>query len=315
MRRGLSVLAVLAALAAPSGAHAASWARPQIKIVVARGLMGPSVAAFRANDALTRRELGYALAVLTQKPQVVVDPDRPVTIARLDARLVRYVGLRRAAAGFRRQVGAAGLEPPRRLGTETVARLLRFRFNHPAAGDNLELRPRDPATRAEAAYSLARVLALTAEDVDWVRSLAASFSLPRYTAWQDRVLTRAVHFVGYPYVWGGMWEHAQVLFGVPDRGGFDCSGFVWRVYKLEPYSGGGRLATVIRGRTTYEMSGEVPRSARISRAHLAPADVLVDAMRGRFHTWTRIRVNLQHVPVELRPPQEPLDPDEKPGWN
>jgi bifunctional non-homologous end joining protein LigD len=44
-------------------------------------------------------------------------------------------------------------------------------------------------------------------------------------------------------------------------------------------------------------------------AHLAPADVLVDAMRGRFHTWTRIRVNLQHVPVELRPAQEALDPD------
>jgi DNA ligase D-like protein (predicted polymerase) len=49
--------------------------------------------------------------------------------------------------------------------------------------------------------------------------------------------------------------------------------------------------------------------------HLAPADVLVDAMRGRFHTWTRIRVNLQHVPDALRPPQEPLDPDEEPkGW-
>jgi bifunctional non-homologous end joining protein LigD len=46
-------------------------------------------------------------------------------------------------------------------------------------------------------------------------------------------------------------------------------------------------------------------------AHLAPADVLVDAMRGRFTTWTRIRVNLQHVPVDLRPVQEPLDPDEK----
>ena len=36
-------------------------------------------------------------------------------------------------------------------------------------------------------------------------------------------------------------------------------------------------------------------------AHLEPADVLVDAMRGRFRTWTRIRVNLQHVPDELRP--------------
>jgi DNA ligase D-like protein (predicted polymerase) len=36
-------------------------------------------------------------------------------------------------------------------------------------------------------------------------------------------------------------------------------------------------------------------------AHLEPADILVDAMRGRFSTWTRIRVNLQHVPAELRP--------------
>jgi hypothetical protein len=45
--------------------------------------------------------------------------------------------------------------------------------------------------------------------------------------------------------------------------------------------------------------------------HLEPADVLVDSMRGRSSTWTRIRVNLQHVPPKLRPAQEPLDPDEK----
>src|SRR5256885_8178306 len=51
-------------------------------------------------------------------------------------------------------------------------------------------------------------------------------------------------------------------------------------------------------------------------AHLAPADVLVDAMRGRFHTWTRIPRNLQHGPPELRPPQEPLDPDDTPDdWS
>jgi bifunctional non-homologous end joining protein LigD len=46
-------------------------------------------------------------------------------------------------------------------------------------------------------------------------------------------------------------------------------------------------------------------------SYLQPADVLVDAMRGRYSTWTRIRINLQHVPDELRPPQERLDPDEK----
>jgi DNA ligase D-like protein (predicted polymerase) len=48
-------------------------------------------------------------------------------------------------------------------------------------------------------------------------------------------------------------------------------------------------------------------------AHLQPADVLVDAMRGRFHTWTRIRINLQNVPLDLRPPQEALDPDDGPA--
>jgi hypothetical protein len=48
-------------------------------------------------------------------------------------------------------------------------------------------------------------------------------------------------------------------------------------------------------------------------SHLEPADVLVDAMRGRFKTWTRIRINLQHVPDAIRPPQEALDPDETPN--
>jgi DNA ligase D-like protein (predicted polymerase) len=46
-------------------------------------------------------------------------------------------------------------------------------------------------------------------------------------------------------------------------------------------------------------------------ARLQPADVLVDAMRGRYRTWTRIRVNLQHVPANERPPQEALDPDDE----
>lgn len=41
-------------------------------------------------------------------------------------------------------------------------------------------------------------------------------------------------------------------------------------------------------------------------AHLQPADVIVDAMRGRSSTWTRVRINLQHVPEQLRPPQEPI---------
>src|SRR5205085_534363 len=45
---------------------------------------------------------------------------------------------------------------------------------------------------------------------------------------------------------------------------------------------------------------------------LADDDVLVDSMRGRSSTWTRIRVNLRHVPEDLRPPQEAPDPDDDP---
>jgi bifunctional non-homologous end joining protein LigD len=45
---------------------------------------------------------------------------------------------------------------------------------------------------------------------------------------------------------------------------------------------------------------------------LAVDDVLIDSMRGRSSTWTRIRVNLRHIPKELRPAQETPDPDDDP---
>ncbi|MPZ91543.1 MAG: DNA primase [Actinobacteria bacterium] len=46
--------------------------------------------------------------------------------------------------------------------------------------------------------------------------------------------------------------------------------------------------------------------------HLAPADVLIDSMRGRSRTWTRIRLNLKNVPEADRPGQEPLEVDYDP---
>jgi hypothetical protein len=45
---------------------------------------------------------------------------------------------------------------------------------------------------------------------------------------------------------------------------------------------------------------------------LATDDVLVDSMRGRSSTWTRIRINLRNVPEELRPLNETPDPDDDP---
>src|SRR5712675_1444738 len=54
--------------------------------------------------------------------------------------------------------------------------------------------------------------------------------------------------------------------------------------------------------------GRHPEAAR----HLPVDDVLVDSMRGRFSTWTRIRVNLRSVPEAIRPVQEAPDPDDDP---
>jgi len=54
------------------------------------------------------------------------------------------------------------------------------------------------------------------------------------------------------------------------------------------------------------------RHAEVAKL-LAVDDVLVDSMRGRSSTWTRIRVNLRHVPEELRPPRETPDPDYDPA--
>jgi bifunctional non-homologous end joining protein LigD len=57
-----------------------------------------------------------------------------------------------------------------------------------------------------------------------------------------------------------------------------------------------------------QWKGRHPKVAKL----LAVDDVLIDSMRGRSSTWTRIRVNLRHVPEGLRPPQETPDPDDDP---
>jgi hypothetical protein len=54
------------------------------------------------------------------------------------------------------------------------------------------------------------------------------------------------------------------------------------------------------------------RKHRKVATFLAVDDVLVDSMRGRSSTWTRIRINLRNVPEDLRPPQETPDPDDDP---
>jgi cell wall-associated NlpC family hydrolase len=275
MRFFVALLAVLA-VAVPVGAAAPtptpapkrSWAHAQIAIVTAAGLMGGDAKAFRPDDPLTTAELEELAVGLAPDDPAAMEPDGLATIAALDARLVRAVGLQDAAYRFFRGARAAGLAPPKRFGAETVARLLGLRFNHPAGTDERELLPGEPATRAEAAFSAARVLRLEPSELERVDLLSRSFALPPSTPWQQRLLRRAVSLVGHPYIWAGT------------ERGYDCSGFVWRVFKLTPYAGGPSLASVLKGRTSFQMSGEVPRARRLAAEAVQPADVLFFGAKG-----------------------------------
>src|SRR5438128_1447700 len=143
MRRPVLLLLALA-VAAPAAAAATAdpaqtWALPQIKLVLARGLMGAQdPAAFRPADPLTR--------------------------------------------------------------------------------DTLELLPDQPATRAEAAYSVAQILGFRGWEGDGLRNAAANFTLPAYNGLQQRVLDTAVKFIGYPYIWGGESESTKSPFGSQVQG-------------------------------------------------------------------------------------------------
>jgi cell wall-associated NlpC family hydrolase len=322
--------AIVTAVAA--GSSLPNWAAPQIATVVAHKLMGPkSVKRFRPNAALTLKSLtglttnlkaqlgtsssppsggGYGTTTGTTTTGTTTtgttttggttttstgSPSDPETMAQLDKSLVQAIGLKKAASEFVHGARADGLAVPSRFGTEVVARLLGLRLNHPAAQDFLELRPQDPATRAEAAYSAAQILSFGLLADSWqiaqVKSLAASFTLPQVNDWQRQILDVAFSKIGMPYIWGGTSDNKETEFGVTSRGGYDCSGFVWRVYKLQSYPNEGTLASTIQGRTTYQMSVEVPRSERISFKKLQPADVIFFGSNGTkskgsqvFHT-------------------------------
>jgi cell wall-associated NlpC family hydrolase len=317
-----AVAAVSTAAAVGSSRSTPNWAAPQIATVVQHKLMAQSVQKFRPNGTLTQKTLTSLAADLKEQLGSSTtppptggtttgttgttttgttttpgdsDPAAPETMTQLDRSLVQAVGLGKAAKQFAQGARADGLAVPSRFGTEVVARLLGLRVNHPAAQDFIELRPQDPATRAEAAYSAAQILDLGLLADSWeiaeVKSLAATFTLPEVSDWQRQILNVAFSKIGMPYIWGGTNDNTETEFGVTSRGGYDCSGFVWRVYKLQSYANEGTLASTLRGRTTYAMSVEVPRSQRIAFTKLQPADVIFFGTQGAkskgsqvFHT-------------------------------
>jgi cell wall-associated NlpC family hydrolase len=98
-----------------------------------------------------------------------------------------------------------------------------------------------------------------------------------------------------PYIWGGETDGPGMAFGGQERGGYDCSGLVWRVFKLSGFSWGRQ----IRGRTAAAQAGEIARDARIQLDDVRPAD-LVFFGPGRF--WQKATERrIVHEGIALSP--------------
>jgi cell wall-associated NlpC family hydrolase len=215
--------------------------------------------------------------VVRKAPFITSVPSQGLSVGEFDRVIVSYLGLSGAATKIRVELAREGLNPLPTAGTEAVARMLDLRINHPTQDDTIELQLGDPITRSEAAFSLAQVMHFSDWQTSSINEAADRFSLPTLTPWQQKVLRTAVHFIGTPYIWGGNSERGpQSLFGQVVPGGFDCSGFVRRVYVNQSYVGEGRLASTLRGRTTYQMAGEATRGEKIMNpSNLEPGDVLL----------------------------------------
>ena len=162
-----------------AGAAPRSWASPQIQAVVDAG---PDGAERRRVPAGRPAHGGRALdrARDARRPGGLRHRPRPSGVDPRARRAARHRD--RASATTRGTSGSpplsAGLTPKQWLGTETVARLLGLRVNHVKTQEQLELQLGQPATRAEAAYSIARVLSISEFELEAGASAARDVRLP-----------------------------------------------------------------------------------------------------------------------------------------
>jgi cell wall-associated NlpC family hydrolase len=253
--------------------------------------------AFHGERPVAGTELRDALAALASTLQLppVTAPSSAVSLVTFDRLLIDQLGAAPTAAGVQHAAWKAGLDPPPQFGTEVVARALGLRDNHPAGEERFELYPTDAITRAEAAHSLAVALKWKGTAAQWAQEYFTNFVLPDYSSAQKQVLRLAVAKIGMPYIWGGETDTASSYFGGQVRGGYDCSGFVWRVFKLGQLTWGAQ----IHGRTAAQQAGEIPRSQRIRLDDVDPAD-LVFFGPGRF--WQRATERrIVHEGIALSP--------------
>lgn len=113
-----------------------------------------------------------------------------------------------------------------------ASRQLQLRVNHPSGSDAREVTPYQPVTRAEVASMFKRGYDLGTNYNLYGLATFANVSFPALSPRQKEVVTFALKYIGYPYVWGGEYPTKNSPYGAQASGGFDCSGFAFYVMKM-----------------------------------------------------------------------------------
>lgn len=283
-------LAILMVASAPADAKRKKkpkprhWANTAMVAVVKSGaLPGVTVKTFEPEapvDSATLRAMVSAALPKGARRVRQVPEGQPVTIWHVNEAFVRASGMMPTARRAEELIVQAGYEARPGVGVEIVGRLLKLRTNLPQSLDASERAWYQEATRADAAWSTQQAMNWggweQAETKEVVELLA---KVPPTTGARHDVVQRAFDYIGMPYVWGGMSEKPQSLFGQDVAGGFDCSGFLWRVMALDKTSPRG-LDKVLGGRTTFQMAATTPRKQRIPRGQIQPTDIILQGPGG-----------------------------------
>jgi len=231
-------------------------------------------------------------------------PTSTITVGDFDRGIVSMLGLMPTADQYYGLRNASGFRPaiPFAFGAEQIVRKLGLRVNAPTGQDNWEQWPTQTLMREEAAVEAYGLAHMPSWAISYAQSEADVASvpdaLPTWSPLTEQVLSEAIHYAGAPYVWGGTSDQPQALFGHQAAGGFDCSGFVWWIYRYHNYRlANGTLwnaANIITQRTTYGMAETLPVAKRIPYADLKPGDILfwdtnsTPDTKGVWTDWTAI---------------------------
>src|SRR3954453_20656931 len=283
------------AAAAPAQAvrTAGNWSGHAQRIAVGEHMISPLAdGRFHGERALTTsqlREVRDALAERLGRAPVSVRTSGTVTVAQFHSLLARQLGFADDARRVQRETARAGLRPPARFGSEVVVRLIELTHaQHMPWNEKLSLYPWSPVTRAEVAWSLYQIAIIPPKEYAFTHDVLALCSLPRYDPTQKRILRRAVARIGMPFIWGGVSDRSS---GHQPKGGYDCSGFIWQVWKHS----GVKVAKKIRARTASGMAGEIPRGRRVHREDIQPGDLLFFGERGTADAQFRMAASNKNI--------------------